>query len=375
MNSKYGILVCIVFTFSVLEQNEVYAWGWEAHRYINEKAVDFLPPDMDFFENYRVYLSQHSTDPDTDDLPGYYHYIDIDYYPEFFAGTLPHDWDEIVDLYGYSVVTGNGIIPWIIELWTDSLSVLMSTGQWETVWQLAAELGHYVADSHQPLHLTLNYNGQLTGNYGIHSRYETYMINPHLPLLPLPNSTSIYWSSIIDSVFQYIDELYPYVGEIIAADDLASNQDPTYGSRYYDVFWDELDSLTITAIHCAIIDLANIWHTAWINAGSPNLSLADEVSLPNAYSLYQNYPNPFNPTTTIKYDLPEQSDVQITIYDLLGRDVTILLSETQDAGYKSVQWDATNISSGMYFYQIRVYDPDEIRAGEFVQTKKMILLK
>ena len=201
------------------------------------------------------------------------------------------------------------------------------------------------------------------------------MINPHLPLLPLPNSTSIYWSSVIDSVFQYIDELYPYVGEIITADDLASNQDPTYGSMYYNVLWDELDSLTITAIHCAIIDLANIWHTAWINAGSPNLSLADEVSLPNAYSLYQNYPNPFNPTTTIKYDLPEQSDVQITIYDLLGRDVTILLSETQDAGYKSVQWDATNISSGMYFYQIRVYDPDEIRAGEFVQTKKMILLK
>ncbi|MBL7047067.1 MAG: hypothetical protein ISR95_05500 [Candidatus Marinimicrobia bacterium] len=79
MNSKIGILVYIVFTFTVLEQNEVYAWGWEAHRYINEKAVDFLPPDMDFFENYKVYLSQHSTDPDTDDLPGYYHYIDIDW--------------------------------------------------------------------------------------------------------------------------------------------------------------------------------------------------------------------------------------------------------------------------------------------------------
>ena len=80
-----------------------------------------------------------------------------------------------------------------------------------------------------------------------------------------------------------------------------------------------------------------------------------------------NYPNPFNPVTTIKYELPQRLDVQITIYDLLGREVATLLSEVQDAGYKSVQWDATTVSSGMYFYHIR--------AGEFVQTRKMVLLK
>ena len=96
------------------------------------------------------------------------------------------------------------------------------------------------------------------------------------------------------------------------------------------------------------------------------------VSIPTAYSLYQNYPNPFNPITTIQYDLPNRSDVQITIYNLLGRDVATLVSENQDVGYKSVQWDATNnagqpVSAGMYFYQIR--------AGEFVLTRKMILIK
>ncbi len=93
------------------------------------------------------------------------------------------------------------------------------------------------------------------------------------------------------------------------------------------------------------------------------------------FYLADNYPNPFNPITTIQYELPQRSDVQITIYDLLGRVVTILVSETQDAGYKSVQWDATNVSSGMYFYQIRVYDPDVIGAGEFVETRKMVVLK
>ena len=89
--------------------------------------------------------------------------------------------------------------------------------------------------------------------------------------------------------------------------------------------------------------------------------------VPTDFKLSQNFPNPFNPTTTIHYDLPKQSYVNVTIYDLLGQRVKTLIEQNQDAGYKSVQWDATNISSGMYFYQIRV--------GEYVQTRRMILLK
>ena len=364
------LLFALAITF--LQQDKVYAWGWETHRYINENAVDYLPPEMDFFEEYRDYLREHSTDPDVDDLPGYYHYIDIDYYTEFFEGTFPHDWEEAVDQYGYDVITDNGTVPWVIELWTDSLTILMDDGEWETVWQLAAELGHYVADSHEPLHLTLNYNGQLTGNYGIHSRYETHMINPHLSELPLLDSTSNYWSSVIDSVFRYIDEIYPYVNEIIAADDLAAGQDPNYNSTYYNLLWDELDSLTISVIHCAIVDLASIWQTAWINAGSPTLSFINKQSIPNVYVLDQNHPNPFNPTTTLRYDLPEDVMVNITIYDMMGRQVKTLINGKQSAGYKSLQWNATNnlgqsVSAGLYLYMIQ--------AGEFRQIRKMVLFK
>ena len=85
------------------------------------------------------------------------------------------------------------------------------------------------------------------------------------------------------------------------------------------------------------------------------------------FSLAQNFPNPFNPTTTISYELPQRSDVQITIYDLLGRKVTNLVRETQDAGYRSIQWNASTVPSGMYFYQIV--------AGDFTQTRKMVVLK
>jgi len=94
--------------------------------------------------------------------------------------------------------------------------------------------------------------------------------------------------------------------------------------------------------------------------------------VPIEFSLHQNYPNPFNPITTLRYDLPEQSLVNITIYDLLGREIRTLVNTTQDAGFKSVIWNATNdfgkpVSAGVYLYKIQ--------AGEFRQVKKMVLLK
>ena len=102
------------------------------------------------------------------------------------------------------------------------------------------------------------------------------------------------------------------------------------------------------------------------------MTLTKRAIIPQVYTLHQNYPNPFNPITSLRYDLPEQAQVTLTIYDLIGREVTQLVNTTQEAGYRSVQWNATDmhgkpVSAGVYLYQIR--------AGEFVQTRKMVLLK
>jgi hypothetical protein len=102
------------------------------------------------------------------------------------------------------------------------------------------------------------------------------------------------------------------------------------------------------------------------------LSIDQKSLLPEAYTLHQNYPNPFNPTTQIRYDLPDNEYVSINIYDLMGRRIKSLINTNQDAGYRSINWDATNdlgqpVSAGMYIYTIH--------AGEFRQTKKMVLLK
>ena len=369
---KY-ILLSLILCSSLFAQNK--KWGWDVHGYINDQAVDHLPAEMSFFQDYRSYLQQHAIDPDIDPLPGYYHYIDIDSYPEFFTGTLPHNLDNLITLYGLSTVQNNGIVPWIIEEWTDSLSTLMAAGQWDNVWQIASELGHYVADSHQPLHLTYNYNGQFTGNDGIHSGYETDMINPHLSQLPLATGTAVYWSNVIDSVFLYIEDIYPYVDNIMIADDLARAQDPTFGITYYDILWQELEQLTTIAIHKAIIDLASLWRTAWENAGSPSpLSIQSSDHHLKTYYLENNYPNPFNTTTIINYELPMTSHVDLIIYNSVGQIVKILISEKQNAGNHTVVWDAAGYSSGVYFYRIKVADPAG-RTGNFQDVKKMILIK
>ena len=100
------------------------------------------------------------------------------------------------------------------------------------------------------------------------------------------------------------------------------------------------------------------------------LSLNNNFVIPDQYILHQNYPNPFNPVTTLRYDLPENSLVNITIYDMLGKKVKTLINQTQDAGYRSVIWNATNnygkpVSAGIYLCQIQV--------DENMQTKKMLL--
>jgi len=102
------------------------------------------------------------------------------------------------------------------------------------------------------------------------------------------------------------------------------------------------------------------------------LSVGTISNIPSTFSLRQNYPNPFNPTTTLRYDLPEDANVRITVYDLLGRQIINLVNEDVTAGYRSAIWNGTDaygkpVSSGMYIYQIQ--------AGSFVQSKKMLLLK
>jgi len=93
----------------------------------------------------------------------------------------------------------------------------------------------------------------------------------------------------------------------------------------------------------------------------------NEITLPVSYTLHQNYPNPFNPSTTIQYDIKERSLVELVLYDVLGREVEVLVNREQNAGYYKIDFNAGRLASGIYFYRIQ--------AGDFVETKKMVLMK
>jgi len=105
-----------------------------------------------------------------------------------------------------------------------------------------------------------------------------------------------------------------------------------------------------------------------LKAGNTILvSVEEDGRQPSVFSLEQNYPNPFNPSTTIKFNIPEQEFVTLKIYDVMGNEVAVLLNEEKQAGSHSIDFDASRLASGTYFYKLQ--------AGNNIETKKMILLK
>jgi Secretion system C-terminal sorting domain len=133
------------------------------------------------------------------------------------------------------------------------------------------------------------------------------------------------------------------------------------------------DGLTDLHIHTLAMDAENIYvgtnKGVWRRPVSELVVSVNPVAsrLPQEFLLHQNYPNPLNPSTTIKYELPHSSWVSLTVFDILGREVSVLVNERREAGVHEVKFDGSNLASGAYFYRLQ--------AGDFVQTKRLLLLK
>jgi hypothetical protein len=108
-----------------------------------------------------------------------------------------------------------------------------------------------------------------------------------------------------------------------------------------------------------------LFSVVWSNGVTTSIS--DEQSNPTEFLLLQNYPNPFNPSTRIKYSIPQSSNVVIKVFNILGSEIETLVNEEKPVGTYELKWNAANLPSGVYFYRLQ--------AGDFVQTRKMILLK
>jgi Secretion system C-terminal sorting domain len=356
-------------------------WGNVGHRIINTKTILSVTPAMSFWGSWSDSLTAHGSDADyrkssdPDEAPK--HYIDIDNYPEFISnGYITQNFDSLVLQHGISFVVDQGILPWALLATFDSLETAFQNNQFHKAMLFAADLGHYLGDMCMPLHLTRNYNGQYTDQTGVHSRFESNMINTYSSQIVYSGDNLIYIDNVSDFVFDLLYNNYPFIDSLLKADSLAKAfAGNTTSTAYYSKMWELSKSFTTGLFKEASHKLTCLIYTAWLNAGSP-VSVEDESTMqsPVAFNLYQNYPNPFNPSTTIKYTIPtvtlsgvEGSRVQLKVYDILGNEVATLVNEEKPAGSYEVDFDANRFSSGVYFYKLQ--------SGSFVETKKMILLR
>lgn len=251
-----------------------HAWGAATHHYIAQHWSQDLPGTIDGLRFYDAVVDSHVTDPDTrkSSTPGesYKHYIDIDVYPEFLAGTLTHSRSALEAQYGASTVLANGVLPWAINDATTQLATQFAAAQWSAAALTIADLCHYAGDETQPLHCTANYDGAQTGNSGIHSRYETTMMSAHLAECSTPVIASRVYTNVTDAMFKAIGESWACVSGLLAADNAAKTASGgSYSTTYYNALWSATKAMTQARLDSATVMTASLVHTAWMNAGRP----------------------------------------------------------------------------------------------------------
>lgn len=332
------------------------SWGSTGHNKINTASELSFNSQMSQFNVWVSLLAEHASDADIrkawDPTEGPKHYIDIDNYPEFLnTGHIPTTLDSVIALHGNDFVYDNGILPWATLTTFDSLQACFEREDWDNAVLFAADLGHYIADGHMPMHITRNYNGQFTGNTGIHSRYESSMVNAYISQFNYEGSEPAVIEDVTGFVFDYLYETYPFVDSILAADDyayaLAGN---TSSSTYRQALWEKTQSFTIPLFSRSSHALATLIYTAWVNAGSPEMNPSNTLEQNEAKTAIfaSSAPNPFSSSTKISYHLNQQTMVNLMVFDLNGRMVAKLSEEQMNPGDYQLEWWPVNLESGLY---------------------------
>lgn len=371
MNHKSKMFFLLLFSVIF-----VYGWGVNGHKIINRRSTFSLPPSMSFL-NWPDSLSAHSSDADnrrnTDTNEAPRHFIDIDDYPEFIAtGKIPQDLDSLIALHGSSFVYSKGILPFSILATADSLKKYFMLHNYHKAMLHAADLGHYIADGHQPLHITRNYDGQFTNQSGVHSRYETQLINRDSAFIIYSFENASYVSDKNRFVFDFIYHNYRYVDSVLKYDSIAHAVAQGYNTAYYQKYWELSGNFTNMLFNNASHFIASLIYTAWVDSGSPLSITSSPALLPENFYLGQNYPNPFNPSTKINFVIPqsavfEKQGVKLVILDVLGKEVATLINEQLMPGRYEAEWNAADHPSGTYFYKLST--------EAFSESKRMLLIK
>jgi len=281
----------LLFLFLGIEGSK--AWGFFAHRRINRLAVFSLPLEMlGFFKENIQFLTENAVNPDRRryavEGEAEKHFIDADVYGDSAIYKLPRYWEQAIEYYGEDTLRAYGIGPWNVYRVKMNLTEAFARKDAKAILRLAADLGHYIGDINVPLHTTVNYNGQLTGQYGIHGFWESRipeLLSDDYDFLVgkatyVENTQLAAWSAVIqahqavDSVLRFERELSLKFSEDkkYSFIDRGNLSTKSYSREFTKAYSDLLDGQVERQMRKSIKMTADFWFTAWVDAGQPDLN-------------------------------------------------------------------------------------------------------
>ena len=286
-------IVSICFLLSIGSYFLGYSWGFKAHQIIVQMAVFTLPTEMiPFYKKHWQELKQASIQPDIrryvweDEKPR--HYIDLDHYSTSDQDSLQKSWNDVLRSIPEDTLLEYGILPYALSLTKYNLTSAMKEKNGPAIVRLSGDLAHYVGDASVPLHTTENYNGQLTGQTGIHALWESRI--PELeadgytywqePANYISDVRAAIWHiilhshSLVDSVLLIEQELarnIPQDKKYTFAE-VGKKTNRTYSNQYISAYSAQMNGMVERQMQNAIKFTGDLWFTCWVDAGQPNLA-------------------------------------------------------------------------------------------------------
>lgn len=271
----------------------LYGWGFYGHKKINETAVYTLPkPLFAFYKLHVDYLTQHATDADKRRYiiaeEACKHFLDGDFYEHATPlDTIPKFYKDACTRYGEDTVKAHGIVPWQIQTVMYQLTEAFKTKSIDKILKLSADLGHYIGDCHVPLHATSNYNGQKTGQTGIHALWESRLpelFNGEYDLFTgqaeyCAHPLNVTWAayeqsfSLVDSVLKTEKKVSEKFSETEKYSFETKGQQTVkvYSKAFSEAYHTALGNMVEERLRASVIMLGQMWYTCWVNAGQPDL--------------------------------------------------------------------------------------------------------
>ena len=300
LSIKVLLLAVVLFIGSIMA---AHTWGFYGHKRINRMAVFTLPPEMlTFYKQHIDYLTEHAVDPDKRryavDGEAPRHYIDIDHYAhhgENVFDIVPRKWNDAVEKLSEDTLQAYGIVPWHVEKMVWRLTRAFKNEDLDKILRYSAELGHYVGDAHVPLHTTENYNGQLTNQKGIHGFWESRLPEMFATEYDyfvgraeyIDDVNTLIWEVVYDS-HMALDSVLTFERELnerfpsdrkYAYEQRGVSTVRTYSQDYATEYHTMLNGQVERRMRTAIRNLGNLWYTAWVDAGQPDLERYNDKEL------------------------------------------------------------------------------------------------